>query len=175
MCGSFLRGCAAWMPSAVRQGSCCPGFLTGSIPSGMWVSAAMHVWWRLHWSMHRAGLWYLAAKSCFSSSQHSPWGSLGPCLWMGHPCSSPAPQGCVSPGPCPSHPACQEPVSSHVCCRERGKPSPRFRAGLDEAPMPNAGRCGSHAGLAFLPLAAWGCPLPAMLAGTCGQLLPIYV
>ena len=91
------------------------------------------------------------AKIYFPSSRCSPRGGLGLYLRMGPPAPLPTSQGCVCPCPCPSHPSRQESVASRVCCRERGKPSPRFGAGLDVAMMPSAGLCRTHAGPACLP------------------------
>lgn len=48
-------------------------------------------------------------------------------------------------------------------------------AGLAAALLPGAGVHGPHSGPASLLLAACSCQFPALMAGTCGQPLPIYV
>lgn len=137
-----------------------PQFVTGSIPSGMQVCMVTHVEWRLHWNMHRTGL------QCFSSKKTAfPLPSALPGVVWGRVsrrdalASLPISQGFFSPRSCPSHPARQESVASHVCCRgAETKPSLWGRAG-----------CGSDAGCRD---PRWPClpPFPWLPGAACSQL-----
>lgn len=83
--------------------------------------------------------------------------ALGPCLWLRCLATSAHIPGLRLSHLCPSHPAPQWSVARLVCCRERGKPSPHFGAGLDVALTASTGlhrTCTGPACFSWLPGAA---------------------
>lgn len=160
------------MPSTVEQRSRCPDFLMVMSHQG-----CRSVWSRMHGGGYTGACTgqvcsVLAAKSCFSSSWHSPQGSLGPCLRMGCPRSSAHVSGlCLSPS---IHLMFRTPgLCSHPCLLQRDvESSAGGEAGLDTVRMPSAGLHRTHAVPASPFLAAQGCLLRLCWQGRVGSSCP---
>lgn len=134
----------------MEQRSRCPDFLMGMSHQG-----CMSVWSLMHGGGYTGACTgqvcsVLAAKSCFSSSRHSPQGSLGPCLCMGCPRSPAHVSGlCLSPS---MHLMFRTPgLCSQPCLLQRDvESSAGGEAGLDTVRIPTR----SLPPLSWLPGAA---------------------
>lgn len=160
---SFLCRCAAWMPHALEQRSCCPSFLTGAVPSGMQVCVVTHAWWRLHWSMHRTGLQCFSGKNLLSLFPVLSSGWSGAVSPDGTPCSS-----AHIPGLCLSLSMPLTPFTSGVC----SQPCLLQREGETKPSLWGRAGCGYDAQCRAVQDPRWPCLPPfSWLPGAAGSRL----